>query len=52
MMKTKGLKIKFEPVGNDNLPNNRYIKAVHVGSFINNTSGELVASVPGANKLM
>lgn len=51
MMKTKGLKIKFEPVGNDNLPANRYVKAVHVGSYINNTSAEILAAVPGVNKL-
>lgn len=51
MKKTKGLKITWEPVGNDNLPANRYVKAVHVGSYVNTSSADLVAVVPGVPEL-
>lgn len=46
MFKIKGLKILFEPVGNENLPGNRYTKNVSVGSFTNGSLAEAVAGPP------
>jgi len=51
LQKTKGVKIIWEPVGNDNLPANRYVKCIHIGSFPNESVANLIAGPPTINKL-
>jgi len=51
LQKTKGVKIVWEPVGNDNLPANRYVKCIHIGSFPNESVANLILAPPTISKL-